>query len=44
MDDNIKDMLEVEHAETGTTGRIGMNGWNLFPAAAKRAKKDELIR
>ena len=40
MDHNMKEMLEIEHAETGETGGIGMNGWNLFPAAAKRARKE----
>ena len=43
MDDNIRDMLKVEHGETGKTGAIGMNGWNLFPGAAKRAKEYRMI-
>ena len=41
MDLNLQSVLEVEEIETGKPGKIGLNGWNLFPAAAKRAQKPE---
>ena len=36
MERNRQSVLKVEHEETGKHGKIGMNGWSLFPAAAKR--------
>ena len=38
MNMNKEQLLDVERKETGDTGRIGRNGWELFPAAANRAK------
>ena len=39
MDRNQLSVLEVEDRETGQSGKIGLNGWHLFPAAAKRAQQ-----
>ena len=41
MEENRMAVLEVEKREMGQEGRVGMNGWKLFPAAAKRAKAGE---
>lgn len=37
MEENRMAVLEVEEREVGSKGTIGVNGFNLFPAAAKRA-------
>ena len=42
MDRNKLSVINVEQTETGQSGKIGMNGWNLFAAAAKRAQKSTL--
>jgi 6-methylsalicylate decarboxylase len=39
MDMNKRELIEVETMETGGSGKIGNNGWLLFPAAAQRARK-----
>ncbi|KAI9828573.1 MAG: hypothetical protein M1819_006565 [Sarea resinae] len=39
MEENRLHVLEMEEKETGKRGGVGMNGWTLFPAAARRAEK-----
>jgi len=39
MEENRMAVLEVEQRELGQKGKIGTNGWALFPDAAKRAEQ-----
>jgi len=42
MEENRRVVLDVEHRTTGRSGQIGMNGWNLFPRAAKRVATSKI--
>jgi hypothetical protein len=42
MEENRQAVLDVEQCETGRSGETGMNGWKVFPRAAKRVATSKI--
>lgn len=43
MEENRRDVIAVEKELIGEMGKVGSNGWDLFPAAAKRVEEAQIF-